>query len=56
MQEISQSSCKFNCEMSRLLRETIDPNLIPAEDTKEKVHVSIEKESERYSFRNQQKN
>ena len=36
MQEISQSSCKFNCEMSRLLRETIDPNLIPAEDTTEK--------------------
>ena len=33
--------------MSRLLRETINPNLIPSEDTIEQVHVSIEKESER---------
>ena len=46
MQEISHYSYKFNCEMRRLLRETINPNLIPVENTTEKVHISIEKESE----------
>ena len=53
MQEISHYSYKFNYEMSRLLREIIDPNLIPVENTTEKVHISIEKESKRYLFRNQ---
>ena len=39
MQEISHYSYKFNYEMSRLLRETINPNLIPSE-TPQKKYIS----------------